>query len=231
MNPDTQATTPYWLGALKFVLFIACLLPLADLAWRVLQGELPSQMANAGELASRTLGDWSLRLLLLTLAVSPLRRLTGWHWLIRLRRMLGLFVFFYALLHLLSYLWFEQHFFWQAIAQDILKQPLIALGVAAFLLLLPLVATSNHAMVQRLGGQRWQALHRSLYPIAIFILLHYWALNEDESLQPLFYTAILVTLLGIRVWWREQERQRQLAAAPPPPNFKPRGKVIPINPR
>lgn len=226
-----SAPTPRWLGLLKLLLFVACLLPAADLAWSALQGTLARHAADPAEFATRTLGDWAFRLLLLTLAVSPLRRLTGWHWLIRLRRMLGLFVFFYALLHLASYLWFEHGVLWTEIARDIVKRPLIALGAAAFFLLLPLAATSNKAMVRRLGGQRWQELHRSLYLIALFVLVHYWALAEHDTLQPLLHTVILATLLCIRAWWREQERQRQLSASPPPPRYKPRGKVIPINPR
>ena len=238
MNTTTQPAhsrtdphAPRWLGLLKVLAFIACLLPAAGLVWNVSQGTLDSQVADPAEFATRTLGDWAFRLLLLTLAVSPLRRLTGWHWLIRLRRMLGLFVFFYALLHLLSYLWFEHGLRWTAIASDIVKHPLITLGAAAFLLLLPLVATSNKAMVRRLGGQRWQELHRSLYLIALFVLVHYWSLAEHDTLQPLLHAVILVALLGIRAWWREQERQRQLSAAPPLPRYKPRGKVIPIDPR
>lgn len=243
MNTTTQATSrhtpphaPRWLGLLKFLLFAACLLPAASLAWSMLQGTLvhhadSAEFADLAEFTTRTLGDWAFRMLLLTLAVSPLRRLTGWHWLIRLRRMLGLFVFFYALLHLLSYLWFEHGLRWTAIAGDIVKHPLITLGAAAFLLLLPLVATSNKRMVRRLGGQRWQELHRSLYLIAIFALVHYWSLAEHDTLQPLLHAVILAALLGIRAWWREQERQRQLSAAPPLPRYKPRGKVIPIDPR
>lgn len=204
---------PGWFGLLKCLLFLACLLPLADLIWQLEQGRLPAQVADAAELSTRTLGEWAFRLLLLTLAVSPLRRLTGWHWLIRLRRMFGLFVFFYALLHLSSYLYWAHDLQWPAIAADILKRPLIALGMAAFILLLPLALTSNKFMLQRLGGQRWQELHRSLYLIAIFVLLHYWSLNEQTLLSLLLHTAMLALLLGLRAWWREQERQRQLAAS------------------
>ncbi|MBV2235102.1 MAG: sulfoxide reductase heme-binding subunit YedZ [Sterolibacterium sp.] len=225
----THQPTPHWLGWLKWLLFIACLLPVADLALRLLQGTLAQTTADPAEFTTRTLGAWAFRFLLLTLAISPLRRLLGWHWLLRLRRMLGLFVFFYALLHLASYLWYEHRLAWPEIANDIVRHPLITLGVAAFILLLPLAATSNKHMVRRLGGQRWQELHRSLYLIALFVLVHYWAQTEDDVRHTVLHVVILLSLLAIRAWWRAQERRRQLTALPPP--YKPRGKVIPINPR
>ena len=216
------------LAALKATLFLICLLPLLRLAWGATHDELG---ANPIEFVTRALGDWTLRFLLITLTVSPLRRLTGWHWLIRLRRMFGLYVFFYAVLHLSAYLWLDQFFDWQAIAQDIVKRPFITIGMSAFVLLVPLAATSSNAMIRRLGGKRWQQLHRAIYVIAIFGVFHYWWMVKRDVSQPLLYAVILALLLGVRALWREQERRRQLAGTPAMRQFKPRGKVIPIKPR
>jgi sulfoxide reductase heme-binding subunit YedZ len=139
--------------------------------------------------------------------------------------MLGLFVFFYAALHLATYLWFDQFFDWPAIAGDILKRPFITVGMISFALLLPLAATSNAFAIRKLGGRRWQELHRSVYAIGLLAVLHYsWMVKADIS-GPLAYAAVLGVLLGLRVWWRVQERNKQLAGAYMP---KPRGRVIPI---
>lgn len=152
------------LALLKTLTFALCLLPLAWYAWGFWQDALG---ANPVEAVTRGLGTWTLNLLLITLAVTPLRKLTGWYLVARLRRMLGLFVFFYACLHLTTYLWFDQFFDWRAIADDILKRPFITVGMAAFALLVPLAATSNQFAIRRLGGRRWQELHRTVYAIAI----------------------------------------------------------------
>lgn len=214
--------TPRQLAALKAVLFLACLLPAALLAWGAWQDTLG---ANPIEAVTRGLGDWTLNFLLITLTVTPLRRLTGWAWLIRLRRMLGLYAFFYVCLHVTSYVWLDQFFDWTAIAKDIVKRPFITAGFVGFSLLLPLAATSNNAMVRRLGGRRWQRLHRSVYAIAVIGVLHYaWMVKRDLAL-PLVYAAVAAMLLGLRAWWREQERRRQLAGAYAP---KVKGRIIPI---
>jgi sulfoxide reductase heme-binding subunit YedZ len=216
--------TPSQLSAAKGALFIACLLPLAYYAWGAWQDTLG---ANPVEAVTRGLGDWTLRLLLITLTVTPLRRFTGWHWLLRLRRMLGLFTFFYVCLHLTTYLWLDQFFDWQAIARDILKRPFITVGMSAFILLVPLAATSNNAMIHRLGGRRWQALHRAVYPIAILGVTHYWWMVKKDITEPVIYAVILALLLGLRLLWREQER-RQLAGEY---GQKPKGRVVPVTPR
>lgn len=222
--------TPAQLAALKAALFLACLLPLLHLAWGAAHDELG---ANPIEYVTRALGDWTLNFLLITLTISPLRRYTGWHWLIRLRRMLGLYAFFYAVLHLTTYLWLDQFFDWQAIAKDIVKRPFITIGMSAFVLLVPLALTSSNGMIRRLGGRRWQQLHRAIYVIAIFGVVHYWWLVKRDTTQPLIYALLLAVLLGLRAWWREQERRRQLAGGRDLPQrmFKPRGKVIPIKSR
>lgn len=139
------------LAVLKTVAFVLSLLPLGYYGWGAWQDALG---ANPVEAVTRGLGTWTLHFLLITLAVTPLRKLTGWHTLMRLRRMLGLFAFFYATLHLTAYLWFDQFFDWSGIAQDILKRPFITVGMAAFALLVPLAATSNHFAIRKLGGRR-----------------------------------------------------------------------------
>lgn len=207
---------------IKPPLFLAGLLPLAYYAWGAQTDTLG---ANPIEAVTRGLGDWALNFLLITLAVTPLRRYSGWTWLGRLRRMLGLFVFFYATLHLTTYLWFDQFFDWPAIAGDILKRPFITVGMVGFALLVPLAATSNAFAIRRLGGRRWQELHRSVYAIGLLAVLHYsWMVKADVS-RPLLYALVLGVLLGLRAWWRVQERTRQLAATFP---GKPQRRTIPI---
>jgi len=193
---------------IKPPLFMLCLMPLAWYAWGINSDALG---ANPIEAVTRGLGTWALNLLLITLSITPLRKYSGWNWLIRLRRMLGLFVFFYAALHLGTYLWFDQFFDWSAIAKDILKRPFITVGVISFFLLLPLAATSNGVALRRLGGRRWQELHRSVYAIGILTVLHYaWMVKADLS-KPLLYAIVLAALLGVRTFWRFQEKRRQLA--------------------
>lgn len=213
------------IAVLKTLTFVLCLLPLAYYGWGAWHDTLG---ANPVEAVTRGMGTWTLNLLLVTLAITPLRKLTGWHTALRLRRMLGLFTFFYAALHLTTYLWFDQFFDWDEIAQDILKRPFITVGMAAFVLLVPLAATSSNRAIRRLGGRRWQALHRSVYVIAILAVLHYsWLVKADQA-QPLLYGGILLLLLGIRAFWRERERKEQLAGKYTP---KPKGRIIPIIPR
>ena len=196
--------------ALKIVLFAVSLLPFLWNLRALLQDALG---ANPIEAITHASGDWTLRFLLITLAITPLRKLTGWHWLVRLRRMLGLFAFFYVSLHFITYLWLDQFFDWNGIAHDIVKRPFITVGFAAFVLMIPLAATSFNAAIRALGGRRWQALHRSIYAIGILGVIHYWWLVKRDITEPLIYAAILALLLGLRMWWREQERRRQLRLA------------------
>ncbi|MBL0284436.1 MAG: sulfoxide reductase heme-binding subunit YedZ [Zoogloea sp.] len=212
------------LAAIKSALFLACLIP-GFFLWRGF--ELDTLGANPIETVTRSLGEWTLRFLLITLTVTPLRKYTGWHWLIRLRRMLGLFTFAYGLSHLLTYVWLDQFFDWEAIAKDIIKRPFITVGFAALMLMLPLAVTSSNFAIRKLGGRRWQSLHRSIYPIAILGCVHFWWLVKKDVTWPLVYAVITVALLGIRAWWREQERRKQLAGGYlPKPKFE--GKVIKI---
>ena len=212
------------LAAIKSALFLACLIP-GFFLWRGF--ELDTLGANPIETVTRSLGEWTLRFLLITLTVTPLRKYTGWHWLIRLRRMLGLFTFAYGVSHLLTYVWLDQFFDWEAIAKDIIKRPFITVGFAALMLMLPLAVTSSNFAIRKLGGRRWQSLHRAIYPIAILGCVHFWWLVKKDVTWPLVYAVITVALLGIRAWWREQERRKQLAGGYlPKPKFE--GKVIKI---
>ncbi len=217
-----EVLTDRQLAGLKTVLFLLALVPAGRLAWGAWQGTLG---ANPIEAVTRGLGDWALNMLLVTLCVTPLRKLSGWVWLARLRRMLGLYAFFYALLHVTSYVWFDQFFDWGEIARDILKRPFITAGFAAFAIMASLAATSSHAMVRRLGGRRWRELHRAVYALVVIAVVHYaWMVKKDLTL-PVLYGAAVAALLGVRAWWRWQERQRQLAGAY---LRQPKGKVIPI---
>lgn len=203
--------SPRQLAGIKAVLFAACLLPLGFLVYGMVTDSLG---ANPIEALTRGLGDWTLRFLLLTLLVTPLRRLTGRPWLIQLRRMLGLYAFFYAVLHMTSYVWLDQFFDWGEIAKDVVKRPFITAGFTAFLLLIPLAATSTNAMVRRLGGKRWRSLHRAVYAIGILGVLHYWWLVKKDITQPAIYAVLLAVLLGMRVFWYLQEARKPLSVAP-----------------
>jgi sulfoxide reductase heme-binding subunit YedZ len=166
--------------------------------------------ANPLEAVTHGTGDWALRFLLLTVAVTPLRTLTGWNPLVRFRRMLGLFAFFYASLHLLTYVWFDKFFDWREVLKDIPKRPFITAGVAVFLLLLPLALTSTTGMIRRLGGRRWQALHRLVYLAALGGVVHYWWLVKADVSAPRRYGLALAALLATRAWiaWRRRAPAR-----------------------
>ena len=185
----------------KAALFALCLLPLARLVFFAFTDRLG---ANPIEFVLRSLGTWTLTLLLVTLSITPLRRLTGWNSLIRVRRMLGLFTFFYVCLHFLTYAGVDQSFDLNAILADVVKRPYITIGFTCFVLLIPLAATSTNAMQRRLGGKRWQQLHRLVYLIAVGGVVHYLWLVKKDLTQPLLYGLVLAVLLGMRLWWRWQ---------------------------
>jgi sulfoxide reductase heme-binding subunit YedZ len=195
----------------KPVLFTACLLPLALLVWRVADG---GTGPNPVEAITHDTGDWALRLLLVTLAVTPLRRLTGWRWLVRLRRMLGLYAFFYAALHFTTYLWLEQFFDWQAIVADLVKRPYITVGFAALVLMVPLAVTSTREWQRRLGP-RWKQLHRLVYAIGVLGVLHYVWLVKADLLEPAIYAGVLAVLLAARLP-RGGRRARLVSSNDPP---------------
>jgi sulfoxide reductase heme-binding subunit YedZ len=175
----------------KAALFLLCLVPLAVLAARAGLGQLG---ANPIEAINRALGDWALRFLLISLAVTPLRQL-GWRGAARLRRMLGLYAFFYAAAHVTSYVVLDNFFDWPAIAADILKRRYITVGMLALMLLLPLAATSTDAMIRRLGGRRWRRLHRLVYAAAMLAVLHYAWMVKADLREPILYGALLAVLL------------------------------------
>ena len=179
----------------KPLLFVICLLPLARLLYLGVSDGLG---ANPTEFITRSTGTWTLVGLLLTLAITPVRRLTGLNALIRYRRMLGLFAFFYACLHFVTYLWLDQFFDLAGIFKDIYKRPFITVGFAAFLLLLPLAITSTNSMMRRLG-KRWQPLHRLVYLIGLLGVVHYLWLVKKDLTQPLVYAGVLLILLGLRL--------------------------------
>jgi len=186
-------------GWLKLVVFPACLVPLANLTWKAMTAQLG---ANPIEAITHSTGDWTLILLLVTLAITPLRKLTLQLWLIKLRRMFGLFAYFYGCLHFLTYIWLDQGFDVHSMAKDVYKRPFITMGFTAFVLLAPLAVTSTRRMIQRLGGRRWQWLHRLIYVSAAAAIVHFtWAMKKDIH-RPIEYGIVLALLLGYRlaVW-------------------------------
>ena len=180
----------------KSLCFVLALLPLV----RLVAGFLLNRLgANPIELITRSTGTWTLTFLLITLSVTPLRQITGWHWLLRLRRMFGLFTFFYVCLHFTTYIWLDQFFDWPEIWKDILKRRFIWIGFSAFVMLVPLAATSTNAAVRSMGSRNWQRLHRLVYVIAVCGVIHYWWLVKKDVTQPLIYGSVLTVLLGYRI--------------------------------
>jgi len=194
---------------IKPVLFILCLVPLALLVWNGLHHDLG---ANPVEKMTHVTGDWTLRLLLITLTVTPLRKLTGWHAVIRVRRMLGLYAFFYACLHFSVYLVFDHFFDLQEIAKDVIKHPYVTVGFASFVLLFPLAMTSTNKMVKRLGGARWQKLHKLVYVIATGGVLHYLWLVKADTRDPVISGVFLALLLAYRAL--DQRKSTKAAGSP-----------------
>lgn len=204
---------------LKLVIFILCLLPLADLAWKFF-GRHPTDMtswglglgANPVEALEHGLGDWTLRFLLITLSITPLRKLLHAPALIRFRRMFGLFAFFYGCLHFTTYLGVDKFFNIHEILADVLKRKYITVGFSAFVLLIPLAVTSTAGWIRRLGGKRWQQLHRLIYVAAVLGVIHYLWLVKADIHKPLEYAAWLTVLLAYRlfVWVLPMARARGL---------------------
>ncbi len=183
----------------KAPIFLMCLVPVVWLAWAAVQGRLG---ANPISVITKETGTWALRFVVLTLAVTPLRRLAGWNVLVRYRRILGLFAFFYGTLHFVTYIWLDQFFDTASIVKDVIKRPFITVGFTAFVLMVPLALTSTTGWIRRLGGKRWQTLHRLVYATAVLGVVHYWWLVKAAISRPLTYGAIVATLLATRVAFR-----------------------------
>ena len=200
------------LKLLKVAAFFGALVPLALLGLKAYQGDLG---ANPIEIITHSTGDWTLRFLLITLSITPLRRITGWQGWIRFRRMTGLYAFFYGLLHLTTWLWLDKFFDLHEMLADILKRRFITVGMAGLLLMLPLALTSTKGWIRRLG-KRWTKLHRLIYASAIAGVIHYWWLVKADVSKPEIYALILATLLAIRVVIAIRKRSQPPALAVPP---------------
>ena len=186
------------LNRIKVCVWVLCLTPFV----RLLVGSINGQLGtNPIELITRSTGTWTLVFLCCTLAVSPMRQITGWVWLAKLRRLLGLFTYFYVCLHLTTWIWFDQWFDLGDMIRDVIKRPFITVGMAAFLLLTPLALSSNKAAMKRLG-RRWAVLHRLVYVIAVLAVVHYWWMVKKDLTQPIIYGVVVAGLLGWRVWKR-----------------------------
>lgn len=205
---------PARLRALKVLIWVLALLPFARLVYLGATGQYG---ANPLEFVTRSTGTWTLVMLCATLAVTPLRRLSGWNWLLRIRRLLGLFAFFYGTLHFMLWLGVDRGFDLAYMAKDVFKRPFITMGFAAFVLMVPLAATSTHAMVRRLGGRRWQDLHRSIYAVAPLAILHYWwhKAGKNDFGEVSIYAAVVAALLGARLWWWWRGMRRSTTTAAP----------------
>ncbi len=190
---------------LKPAAFLLALTPAAWLVWAAATDRLG---ANPIDAITDETGTWTLRLLVATLAVTPVRRLTGWSELASVRRLLGLFAFFYGTLHVLTYVWLDQFFDVAAILKDIGKRPFITAGFTAFIVMVPLAATSTAGMVRRLGGRAWRRLHRLAYLAALAGVVHYWWLVKADIRRPLAYALIVAALLALRTWWAWAPRSR-----------------------
>jgi sulfoxide reductase heme-binding subunit YedZ len=196
---------------IKPVLYVAALLPLAWLLFALFSGIV---MGDQVKFMQHVTGDTVLTCLMLTLAITPIRRLTGWNEIIRVRRLIGLTAFWYACLHLTTYIVFDQDFSLMEISQDIVKHPWVLVGFTGFLCLVPLAITSTNGWIRRLGGKRWNRLHRLVYLAAVAGVLHYLWLVKKDIHYPLWYGLVLTLLLASRLWWAaDRARSRTVARA------------------
>lgn len=210
-RPAVKRKTPRGVIAAKVAVHALALTPAAILGWQIREEFLTgSGGLGADPIAEieHRLGLWALRILLIALAVTPLRQLTGQAWLLRFRRMLGLYAFFYASLHFAAYLILDLKGYWTQIFEEIAKRPYITVGFAAWLLLIPLAVTSTQGMMRRLGRQ-WGRLHKLVYAIAVLAVLHFWWLVKSDIREPALYAGILALLLGWRLWRRLADARRR----------------------
>lgn len=208
---------------LKIGLFLASLVPLARLGWKAYAGLLG---ANPIEVITHSTGDWTLIFLCVTLAITPLRMLTKQYWLIKLRRMLGLFAFFYGILHFTTYIWLDKFFDLPEMLKDVAKRPFITAGFTAFVLMIPLAITSTKGWIRRLGGKRWNWLHRLIYVSAVAGVVHYVWLVKADLTKPIRYAAVVGLLLSYRVvvWLAPllKPKSQPAGIASKPPEGRPR---------
>ena len=198
----------------KILIFLGALVPLGRLGWKALHDGLG---ANPIEVITHSTGDWALILILTTLAITPLRRITKQFWLIGIRRMIGLFAFFYGSLHFTTYIWLDKFFDLHEMLKDIAKRPFITVGFSALVLLMPLALTSSAGWIRRLGGRNWQRLHRLIYATGILGVIHYLWLVKADVRKPLEYAAVLSILLLYRVvMWAANLRKSAAAPVRPP---------------
>lgn len=193
------------LGRIKSLIFLLALIPLGKLTLNAFQDNLG---ANPIEKITHVTGYWTLTFLLITLTITPFKKLSGWLWLMRLRRMLGLFAFFYGVLHFSTYLVLDQFFDWEAILKDIFKRPYITIGFSVLLMLIPLAVTSSNQMMRKLGGKRWRLLHTLIYPSAIGGVVHFAWLVKKDLTNPMIFAVLLGLLLGIRWYFRLKDQHR-----------------------
>jgi len=201
--------------ALKVVVWLACLEPALLLLYQFFTHDLT---ANPIEFITLSTGTTTLVLLLVTLAITPARKITGLTWLIRFRRLLGLFAFFYVMLHFATYIVLDKFFDWQAIMGDIMKRPFITVGFAAFVLMVPLAVTSTAWSIRKLGGRRWNLLHRMIYVSAVLAIIHFWWKVKADHIEPATYGSVLAILLLSRVWlWMHSKKAKRPPARPAEP--------------
>ena len=181
---------------IKALIWTACLMPLARLGYKALTDGLT---ANPIEFITLSTGTWTLVFILATLSITPLRQVTGWNWLIKLRRLIGLFAFFYGLLHFTTYIWLDKFFDLNDMARDVLKRPFITAGFCAFALMIPLAATSTARAIRKMGGRKWALLHRLIYVSGIAAVVHFWWKVKADARQPKIYAAVLIVLLAWRI--------------------------------
>jgi len=193
---------------LKVVVWLFCLGPLlwmAMLGWNSFHGKMPDLGANPIEFITLTTGTNTLVFLLITLGITPLRRVTSWNWLIRFRRLTGLFAFFYGCLHLMTFVWLDQEFDWNNMVKDVIKRPFITMGLLAFALMAPLAVTSTAWAIRKMGGKNWNSLHRLIYISAFCAVVHFWWKVKADTSEPLQYAIVLAILLLFRVGWAVKE--------------------------
>lgn len=192
------------INLVKVAIWLLALIPLARLIWLGVHEDLG---ANPIEFVERSTGLWGLIILLVTLSITPIRLITGQVWPIQLRRLTGLFMFFYACLHITTYVWLDFGFVWADMVKDVAKHPRILVGFSAFILVIPLAATSNSFMIKRLKTN-WKKLHQAVYLIAILAVVHFWWLVKKDVTEPLYYAIALAILLGIRIYFKQRTNNK-----------------------